>query len=108
MDEVEIIDGSIPPNWIYTKSNKNSCCDCLFPNGFGDQNGDFFEELDGGWISVEQTLIANEMLEFHNMPLIEIPKEYMPLPTVEEQRQKAINDELEEYLRLAEENEKNS
>ena len=52
---------------------------------------------------------VNDLREFHGLPMLDIPyvEEYeYELMTPEERRQKAIDDELEEYLRIGEQTEK--
>lgn len=99
----EIIDATIPPNWIFTSENEHSVCCCLFPKGFECDSGDAddFDEL--YFPGYEQTLIANEMLAFHGLPPIEIPPEFMPIPEVteEEARLNRIERELNDCLEYA-------
>ena len=97
-DNFEIVDGRLPNTWVYA--------DCgewqrrhLESQSFSNLKGDDIYENDNiGFINA-----VNEILAFHNWPLLEIPEYLLPEPTEEERRQKAINDELEEYLKIADE-----
>lgn len=97
-DNFEIIDGTLPNTWIYADWGgwqRRHLESLAFSNIEGD---DIYENNNIGFINA-----VNEILSFHDWPLLEIPEYLLPKPTFEERRRKEMNDELEEYLRLAEE-----
>jgi hypothetical protein len=100
-DNFEIVDGTLPNTWIladWKDWQRWHLGSFAYSNLKGD---DIYESDNMGFINM-----ANEILAFHNWPLLEIPEDLLPEPTYEERRKKAMNDELEEYLRIAEEDEK--
>ena len=128
--EIKLKDQSIPINWVLTKyyfpdwnqapqwldygeyvDNMFFCHPntlipyhllCLSYLSLNDHTIDSFEYY-------ELQKAVNDLREFHGLPMLDIPyvEEYeYELMTPEERRQKAIDDELEEYLRIGEQIEK--
>ncbi len=94
-----IIDAILPCNYVFRDMDM---CIFLSPLSYTNLAFDNMYQNDNiGFINA-----VNEILAFHNWPLLEIPDELLPQPTEEERRQKRINDELDEYLRIGEELEK--
>jgi hypothetical protein len=100
-DNFGIVDGTLPNTWIYADWGgwqRHHLESLAFSNLKGD---DIYQNDNIGFIKA-----VNEILAFHNWPLLEIPEYLLPKPTAEEERKTTINNELEEYLRIAEEEEK--
>ena len=114
VEEVQLLDSRIPNNWVITVDYFEEPSNRAF----------FFhpasitvshlldlsvlhesEEMINSFEYYELQNAVNDLREFHGLPMLDIPyvEEYeYELMTPEERRQKAIDDELEEYLRIGE------